>query len=96
MIDWNSIFLAFVQGVTEFLPVSSSGHLFLWEYIFKKEPTELSFVLLLHGATFFSILLVFFKDLQKFFLNFKKKTHIHLGYKVCVSLLPLVFVGLFF
>ena len=96
MIDWNSIFLAFVQGVTEFLPVSSSGHLFLWEHIFKKEPTELSFVLLLHGATFFSILLVFFKDLQKFFLNFKKKAHIHLGYKVCVSLLPLGFVGLFF
>ena len=97
MTYWHSVLLGFVQGLTEFLPVSSSGHLFLVEQILKRETATLSFVLAMHMATFLSISVVFFKDIKCFVLGAfrREKQQFHLINKVFVSLSPLIFVGLF-
>ena len=88
--------LGVIQGATEFLPVSSSGHLFLAEKLLTGSPADLSFVLLLHVATLLAVLCVFFKDIRFFVFNIQKQQNFKLFLKLCVALIPLFFVGLFF
>ena len=92
--DWFYIFLGFLQGLTEFLPISSSGHLFLAKKLMNTEELSLSFILLVHLATFFSVLLFFFKDIKNLLLDFLKQSS--LFFKILVSLTPTLVVGLFF
>ncbi len=66
-----SIILSLIQGATEFLPISSSGHLALFQILtnyFKAPP--IFFDLFLHFATLFSILFYYKKNLKNYF-NFK-------------------------
>jgi len=56
------VFLGIVQGVTEFLPISSSGHLVFFEWLFGGENFGLSFDVALHLGTFLAIILFFGKD----------------------------------
>ncbi len=83
-----------LHGLTEFLPVSSSGHLLLLEQLFPApEQNLLSLVLLLHGATLLSVFTVFFKDLKD--LAFSLKHERRLLLQTAVSLLPLIAAGFF-
>jgi len=59
----ESIILGVVQGITEFLPISSSGHLALFEAWFQINQPSLIFTLSVHVATLFSIVLFFGKSL---------------------------------
>lgn len=63
----QTLILAFVQGVTEFLPVSSSGHLNLFQHYFGYIPS-LGFDIFLNTATLFSVVFFFRKQLKFFFL----------------------------
>ena len=94
--DWSHILLGLLQGITEFLPVSSSGHLFLMEQVLGSDQLSLSFVLLLHVATFLSVLAVFYKDIKSFIIGIQDRVNRNLLFKIFVSLIPLLFVGLFF
>ena len=63
----QSIILGIIQGITEFLPISSSGHLILIPNIFGWEDQGLAFDVALHWGTLFAVLIYFRKDWTKIF-----------------------------
>lgn len=84
------ILLALVQGFTEFIPVSSSGHLVVIEKILKL-PQSTAFDMVLHGGTLLS-LFVFYKTRIKDFVLRKSKNEISLKNIIIISL-PILIVG---
>jgi undecaprenyl-diphosphatase len=98
----DAIILGIVQGLTEFLPVSSSGHLELGKAILgdTSVPEEsLLFTVVLHFATALSTIVVFRKDVWEilkglFQLEWNEESQFSI--KIIISMLPAVFVGLFF
>jgi undecaprenyl-diphosphatase len=67
---WEAILLGLVQGLTEFLPVSSSGHLELGKALFGHTEEDLTFSVVVHGATALSTLVVFRKDIASLIVGF--------------------------
>ncbi|MDI6605893.1 MAG: undecaprenyl-diphosphate phosphatase [Candidatus Omnitrophota bacterium] len=65
------IFLGVVQGVTEFLPVSSSGHLVIFQKLLGVSGQELAVSVILHLGTLLALLVFFFKDIVDLFHNVK-------------------------
>jgi undecaprenyl-diphosphatase len=98
----ETLILGIVQGLTEFLPVSSSGHLELVKAIFGdnyKHQQGLIITITLHAATAFSTIFVFRKDITKILsdlLQFKKGENLDFSLKIILSMIPAVFIGLFF
>ncbi len=85
---FQALLLGIVQGITEFLPISSSGHLVLMESIFGLEIDELKgFDVALHLGTLLAIIVYFWKDILGLFKNFKL-----LGY-IVLATIPAVIVG---
>lgn len=69
----KAIFLGFVQGITEFLPVSSSGHLAICKHLLNMQlDTGILFDCLLHFATLIAICIVFHKDVFGMIVEFFK------------------------
>lgn len=68
----QAIILGLVQGLTEFLPVSSSGHLILMPYLFNWTSQEISFDVALHFGTALAVLIFFYKDWINMLLSFKE------------------------
>jgi len=87
----QAIFLAIVQGLTEFLPVSSSGHLVLFQKIFNIENPPVFFDVLLHLGTLLAILIYFRKQIIEL-LKFPKK-NIKLWIFVLVGSIPVGIAG---
>ena len=61
-----SILMGFIQGVAEFLPISSSGHLTLFQAFFgmeNMEETHMFFTVLLHFGTLISVCIVYWRDI---------------------------------
>ncbi|WP_282162048.1 undecaprenyl-diphosphate phosphatase [Ulvibacterium marinum] len=98
----DAIILGIIQGLTEFLPVSSSGHLELGKAILGDNsiPEEsLLFTVVLHFATALSTIVVFRKDVWEILVGlfkFKWNEETQFSFKIIVSMLPATFVGLFF
>ncbi|MDR1648706.1 MAG: undecaprenyl-diphosphate phosphatase [Synergistaceae bacterium] len=66
LLEWQTLCLSAVQGLTEFLPVSSSGHLALLQTAFGFSESALAFDILLHCATTLAVLIFFRKDIAAF------------------------------
>jgi undecaprenyl-diphosphatase len=115
--EWfEAVLLGLIQGLTEFLPVSSSGHLEIGKVLLGVETTEdLLFTTMVHAATVLSTIIVFRKQiwdlLKGFFCGIKdwKITENEAGkkvfvcndqtdylFKIALSMIPIMVVGLFF
>jgi undecaprenyl-diphosphatase len=98
----KAIILGIIQGLTEFLPVSSSGHLELGKAILGDTSVgeeSLLFTVVLHFATALSTVVIFRKDILnilKGLLQFKGNEDTQFIVKIIISMLPAVVVGLFF
>ncbi|MCR5301700.1 MAG: undecaprenyl-diphosphate phosphatase [Lachnospiraceae bacterium] len=66
----KAVLMGIIQGLTEFLPVSSSGHLGLIKGLFGMENSSILFDILLHVATLAAIVVVFFKDVLRLAVEF--------------------------
>jgi undecaprenyl-diphosphatase len=99
------IILGLVQGITEFLPVSSSGHLVLAAEVLNFQEKGVAFEVFVHLGTLISVLIVFRKDVIKMILapfqflisRFKKeetRQYLYLDFYIIIATIPAGIIGL--
>lgn len=101
--DWlEALILGIIQGLTEFLPVSSSGHLELVKAIFGGDTVakeSMMTTVVLHAATALSTIVVFRKDVATIFkglFKFKSNDEFWFAVKIVLSMIPAAIVGIVF
>lgn len=99
--DWlQALVLGIIQGLTEYLPVSSSGHLAIGSYLFGIDGEEnLAFTVLVHVATVMSTFVVLWKEIDwilKGLFKFKMNDETKYFLNIVVSMIPIGIVGVFF
>ncbi len=102
----ESVLLGLIQGLTEFLPVSSSGHLVIFESLFGIKTGDIVFEILVHFGTLIAVLIYFRKRLYgivKSVFNFargktgfKDDPHLKLALLISLGTIPAVIIGLLF
>ena len=97
---WQAILLGIVQGLTEFLPVSSSGHLMIFRELLGADAEGfLDFTVTVHFATVLSTIVVFWSaiwNLLKGFFKFRYNDETDYVLKLLVSVIPVGIVGVMF
>ena len=96
----RAIILGLVQGITEFLPISSSGHLEIFNKILSQKHQEnMTMTVVLHFATALSTLVVFKTDVFSIFNGLIKKkdqASVSFSIKILLSMIPAAIIGLIF
>ncbi len=96
----EAFLLGLIQGLTEFLPVSSSGHLELGQAILGVENKEnLTFTVVVHGATVLSTIIIFLSELLNLIkgsFNLKWNEEKQYVLKIFISMIPVLIIGMFF
>jgi undecaprenyl-diphosphatase len=103
LVWWQAVLLGLVQGLTEFLPVSSSGHLALAEAFFRVPGAGVAFAVLLHAGTLLAIFFVFPDGIRRLVLGFfaaarspwRPPPAARLFFHVVIATIPGGLVGLF-
>lgn len=99
--DWlQALVLGIIQGLTEYLPVSSSGHIAIGSYLFGIDGEEnLAFTVLVHVATVMSTFVVLWKEIDwilKGLFKFKMNDETKYFLNIVMSMIPIGIVGVFF
>ncbi len=98
----RSLILGVIQGLTEFLPVSSSGHLEIINHLLgsaRGVDSDLTMVLVTHFGTALSIFYVFRKDIYRILgdlLKFQNNDNTRLAWEIVISMIPALIIGLAF
>ena len=90
------VILGILQGITEFLPVSSSGHLVIVQYMLGIESPGNTLEILFHIGTLFSVIFVFYKDIKLIVMSLNKKPSQVLVMHIITATVPAVIIGLTF
>ncbi|HNV67126.1 MAG TPA: undecaprenyl-diphosphate phosphatase [Bacteroidales bacterium] len=93
---YEALIFGLVQGLTEFLPVSSDGHLEIVKFLFGGVEESFLFSVAVHGATVLSILAVFWKEILKLLkgvFKFEMNEETVYTLKLIVSMIPVAIVG---
>jgi undecaprenyl-diphosphatase len=94
---FEALILGLVQGLTEFIPVSSSGHLLLAQEVFGSDTSSLAFDVVLHVGTLAALLIYFHKYLFELAKNiFNKSKEGALARLIVLATIPAAFAGLLF
>lgn len=107
---FEAIVMGIFQGVAEFLPISSSGHLALLQYLFSIKEGNLFFTEMLHFGTLISIFIVYFKDIARIIYEFldlivsiikgkkirRLSKHQWFGLLIIIGSIPTAVIGLTF
>ena len=98
---FRAIVLGIIQGIAEFLPISSSAHLIILPYLFGWEESGLAFDVALHFGTMMAVLVLFFKDWWNLFVGAikdvrtkKKSTNGKMVWYLIVATIPAALAGL--
>ncbi|MFH1321370.1 MAG: undecaprenyl-diphosphate phosphatase [Bacteroidota bacterium] len=96
----EAIILGLIQGLTEFLPVSSSGHIEIGKVVLgSKFSEDITFTIVVHGATVLSTIVIFYRDILKLVadsLKFQWNESVQYISKIVLSMIPVGIVGAFF
>lgn len=96
----DALILGIIQGLTEFLPVSSSGHIEIGKVLLHAHLADnLLFSVMVHGATVLSTIVVFRKDISvilKGLMQFRMNPETQFFLKILISMIPVGFTGIFF
>ena len=105
---FDAIILGTVQGLTEFLPISSSGHLVIFEHLLKLKPDNVGFEVTVHLGTLLSVIVIYFNDIiqmirsfvtgifsRKIANTYHSDSYFRLSIFVIIGTLPAVLAGLF-
>lgn len=96
----EALILGIIQGLSEFLPISSSGHLEIGKVLLGANTSEsMMFTIVVHGATVLSTLVVFRKEITQLIIGlfqFKWNQETQYIAKIILSMIPVLVVGLFF
>lgn len=97
---FEALILGLIQGLTEYLPVSSSGHLAIGSALFGIEGEEnLAFTIIVHVATVLSTLVILWKEIEWIFkglFKFQMNDETRYVVNIIVSMIPIGIVGVFF
>jgi Uncharacterized bacitracin resistance protein len=94
----EAIILGILQGLTEFLPVSSSGHLVLAQDLMGVEAPGIAFEIMVHAATVMSTIVVFRKEIWALLsglFKFKYNSETEYLLKIALSMIPILIIGVF-
>ena len=99
MFEFQFILLGFIQGITEFLPISSSAHLILISQLLQWEDQGLFNDIAVHVGTLLAVILYLHKDLKKIIIdvfqikNFRNQDNSYFVLKILLATIPALIVG---